>query len=199
MDSRLFKEIKSKVNIIHIINYYGLKITNNFIQCPFHSDSKPSMYVYPNGCKCFACGQYADIFTFVEQMEHTDLKGAVRFINNKFNLGLLRPLSDKEKADIAKHEQERQAEIKRKQQAEFERRNALNKICKVLKQTEKFIFDFNKRFDESDLLKWWENFCTNRKYEYFYSVIAGLDIDKDCEYYLKYGIDKDLILKEVTK
>ena len=51
------KEIKSRLKIYTVLRHYGLFYDNNhMIRCPFHSDKKPSMKIYPetNTAFCFA-------------------------------------------------------------------------------------------------------------------------------------------------
>jgi DNA primase len=50
------QEIKSRLTLANLIQYYGYKATNNNrICCPFHDDKNPSMQVYPetNTVFCF--------------------------------------------------------------------------------------------------------------------------------------------------
>lgn len=57
-------------------NYRGL--------CPFHSERKPSFFVYPEQqtWHCFgACSSGGDIFTLVMKAESCDFKGAVQILS----------------------------------------------------------------------------------------------------------------------
>ena len=51
------KQIKEQLSILTVLAHYGLSINKNkMLNCPFHSDKKASMRVYPqtNTVYCFA-------------------------------------------------------------------------------------------------------------------------------------------------
>lgn len=84
----IFNEVKRKVKIEHILNYYNIVITkNNFSICPFHNDTKPSMSWSKklNLINCFVCFNKAiDCIKFVELKEQISFKEAVKFLYKKF-------------------------------------------------------------------------------------------------------------------
>lgn len=49
-------EIKQRLSIYHVLQYYSLEVKNNHIHCPFHKDKTPSMRVYgdSNSVYCFS-------------------------------------------------------------------------------------------------------------------------------------------------
>jgi len=63
------KEIKQKLPILKVLNYYGLTPDkNNMLRCPFHNDKTPSMKIYPetNTYHCFGCGKTGDQIQFIQ-------------------------------------------------------------------------------------------------------------------------------------
>ena len=76
------EQIKEKLSIVDVLSSY-LKLEkagSNFkAVCPFHNEKTPSFFVSPsrNSYYCFGCGVKGDIFTFVEQFEGLDFKGAL--------------------------------------------------------------------------------------------------------------------------
>ena len=49
--------------------------------CPFHSDSLPSFYVFPDGgFKCFGCGSHGDVISFVEKFHGVNFKEALQIL-----------------------------------------------------------------------------------------------------------------------
>jgi len=91
--------IKSSNNIIDVIgerinlekkgkNYFGI--------CPFHDDHSPSMSVSEEKqiYKCFSCGAYGNVITFIEEFEGLNYPEALKFladragikINGKINI-----------------------------------------------------------------------------------------------------------------
>ena len=71
-----FKVFKSKKysgpGIIEVVKKYGLDVDGkNNLLCPFHSDGKPSLKLYPktNSFFCFGCRTGGDTITFIKLME----------------------------------------------------------------------------------------------------------------------------------
>jgi len=51
-------------------------------KCPFHNEKTPSFFVSPDRGTyyCFGCGAKGDIFTFVEEFERVDFRGALKIL-----------------------------------------------------------------------------------------------------------------------
>jgi DNA primase len=79
------EQIKEKLSIVDVISSY-LKIEkaggNYKAICPFHNEKSPSFFISPsrNSYYCFGCGAKGDIFSFVEQFEGLDFKGALQVL-----------------------------------------------------------------------------------------------------------------------
>src|SRR3989338_177774 len=79
------QQIKERLPIEEIISSY-LKLIpagRNFkAKCPFHNEKTPSFFVSPerNSYYCFGCGAKGDIFTFVEEFEGLDFRGALKLL-----------------------------------------------------------------------------------------------------------------------
>ena len=58
--------------------------------CPFHSDSKPSMYVSPTKriFKCFACGAGGDVIKFVQLSQRVEFREALGILAKRAGLDL---------------------------------------------------------------------------------------------------------------
>jgi DNA primase len=91
-DSQI-EEIKSKINIVDIINEH-IQLTksgSNFkALCPFHQEKTPSFMVSPELqiYKCFACGEAGDVFTFLEKYEGMEFSEALKFLAEKAGVKL---------------------------------------------------------------------------------------------------------------
>ncbi len=82
------EEIKDRLDIVEVIGAYTKleKAGANFkAKCPFHNEKTPSFIVSPNRGTyyCFGCGAKGDMFTFVESMEGTDFRGALKLLAEK--------------------------------------------------------------------------------------------------------------------
>ncbi|MEK7461560.1 MAG: DNA primase [Patescibacteria group bacterium] len=85
--------IKERLNIIEIISGY-LKLEKagkSFkARCPFHNEKTPSFFISPTrqNFYCFGCGAKGDIFTFVEEAEGLDFRGALKLLAEKAGVEL---------------------------------------------------------------------------------------------------------------
>jgi len=77
--------IKERLDIVEVLSSY-LKLEKagqNFkAKCPFHNEKTPSFIVSPSrqNYYCFGCGAKGDIFTFIEETEGVDFKGALKLL-----------------------------------------------------------------------------------------------------------------------
>jgi DNA primase len=98
------EQIKERLSIVDVISSY-LKLEkaggNYKAPCPFHNEKTPSFFISPSRSSyyCFGCGAKGDIFTFVEQFEGLDFKGALKVLAARAGVELeqYRPTDPKEK------------------------------------------------------------------------------------------------------
>ena len=86
-------KIRSTVSIVDVVqNYVALKKRGrNWVGlCPFHAEKSGSFNVSEemNFFKCFGCDKGGDIFTFIQEIEHTDFPGAVELLAGKAGISL---------------------------------------------------------------------------------------------------------------
>jgi DNA primase len=79
------QEIKGRLDIIDILGeYLKLRKVGAGYQalCPFHNEKTPSFYISPERqtYKCFGCGAYGDIFSFMMEIEGIDFKEALHLL-----------------------------------------------------------------------------------------------------------------------
>ena len=67
----IYKEVLNNVNIVDVMNYYGINVSKGNAICPFHADHSPSMKVddKKNLFHCFPCGAGGNTLTFVKKYE----------------------------------------------------------------------------------------------------------------------------------
>jgi DNA primase len=87
-------QIKEKLDIIEVTSQY-IKLQKAGstwkARCPFHGEKTPSFVVSPTrqSYHCFGCGEHGDMFTFVQKMEGTDFKGALKTLAEKAGVELV--------------------------------------------------------------------------------------------------------------
>ena len=92
MNSTVAK-IKERLSIEEVVSSY-IKLeragANLKAKCPFHNEKTPSFFVSPDrgSYYCFGCGASGDIFTFVEEFEGLDFKGALRLLADRAGVAL---------------------------------------------------------------------------------------------------------------
>lgn len=87
------QKIKESLSIEEIVSSY-IKLEKsgaNFkAKCPFHNEKTPSFFVSParGSYYCFGCNASGDIFTFVQEFEGLDFRGALKLLANKAGVQL---------------------------------------------------------------------------------------------------------------
>jgi DNA primase catalytic core len=93
MDNRLNEQIKNRLPIAEVLSTYITlepSGTQFKARCPFHNEKTASFSVSPERglFYCFGCGAKGDIFTFVEQFEGVDFKGALKILADRAGIPL---------------------------------------------------------------------------------------------------------------
>lgn len=96
----LVDEIKSRVKMLDVLEMYGFYPARgrNIYKCMYHNDNHPSAHIGGDGdyFYCFSCKVRKDVIDFVCDQEHCDRRSAMKILDSKFRLGLVKPLSDRE-------------------------------------------------------------------------------------------------------
>ncbi len=87
------EQIKARLSIEEVVSSY-IKLekagSNLKAKCPFHSEKTPSFFVSRDRGTyyCFGCGASGDIFSFVEEFEGLDFKGALKMLAERAGVRL---------------------------------------------------------------------------------------------------------------
>ena len=87
------QQIKERLSIEEVVSSY-IKLeragANLKAKCPFHNEKTPSFFVSPGrgSYYCFGCGASGYIFTFVEEFEGLDFRGALKLLANRAGVEL---------------------------------------------------------------------------------------------------------------
>ena len=93
MAANTVQQIKDKLSIADTVSQY-VKLeragSNMRARCPFHAEKTPSFFVSPERgtFHCFGCDKGGDIFTFVQEIEGLDFKGALKVLAEKAGVPL---------------------------------------------------------------------------------------------------------------
>ena len=93
MNRTAVEQIKDRLPIEEVVGSY-VKIEkagrSYKARCPFHNEKTPSFFVSPDrgGYYCFGCGAKGDIFSFVEQFEGLDFRGALKVLADRAGVEL---------------------------------------------------------------------------------------------------------------
>lgn len=87
------QKIKERLSIEEVVSSY-VKLdkagVNLKARCPFHNEKSASFFVSPDrgSYYCFGCGAGGDIFSFVEEFEGLDFKGALKLLAGRAGVPL---------------------------------------------------------------------------------------------------------------
>lgn len=87
------QQIKERLSIEEVVSSY-IKLdkagSNLKARCPFHNEKTPSFFISPDRGTyyCFGCSASGDIFSFVEEFEGLDFKGALKLLASRAGVEL---------------------------------------------------------------------------------------------------------------
>ncbi len=89
------QQIKERLTIVDVVSsYIELSSAGKHMKalCPFHNEKTPSFTISPDRGMyyCYGCNVGGDIFTFVQEMEGVDFKGALQILADKAGVELKR-------------------------------------------------------------------------------------------------------------
>ncbi|MBQ5561309.1 MAG: hypothetical protein IIT46_16260 [Lachnospiraceae bacterium] len=125
MDSNIFKEIKSKLDIIEVAEYYGLELDkHDKCNCPFHAEKTSSFSISRKKqmFHCFGCNVGGDVISLTAKLFDLSSIRAAERLNSDFHLGL----------NMKPH---KSTATERQEQAVRNQRKAISKIWETWKDS----------------------------------------------------------------
>ena len=120
MCNNIFTEVKQRLNIRQVVEFYGYKVNRNgqFI-CAFHNDHKPSASIKKDYFNCFVCGAGGDLITFTAKLHGLSNINACKKLVSDFGLNIsTEPQTQVDKLKADRERAKRQAELKRQKEIE---------------------------------------------------------------------------------
>jgi len=161
--SQLTDDILSSVDIVDVISrYVPLKRAgSNFSGlCPFHNEKTPSFMVSPQKqiFKCFGCGQWGNVITFVKEIEKVDFWDVVKILAKDANIDLSKYEKNYHKYEEFTQGKEKIKRIHNLAQSFFE--NALNKSKEA-----KAYLHYQRKLDDTMIKKFGLGYAPSSHYE----------------------------------
>ena len=93
INEQTIEKIKAAADIVDVVGkFVPLKrLGANYVgHCPFHVDNSPSFYVSPSHgiCKCFACGEGGNVFTFLMKHQQMSFEQAIQWLAERYKIAL---------------------------------------------------------------------------------------------------------------
>ena len=202
----ILEEIKNRVSMLEVLEMYGqypVRGRNNY-RCFAHSpDKNPSAGLTKDGDKfhCFSCGWTGNVFDVVQHFNKCDVKTAMRFLDDKFRLGLYQELSQREKLQIARELKERERQKQEKLEWDRFEKSVLSEVAKDLHAYEEMEIDF--RIKKGEYRHEWGENCGSAYFfiiqridwlDWLFNMLCELD-HPECMYDYIYPKTKREILK----
>jgi len=182
MNRNNVEEIKARIPIEELIGSY-IKIEkagkSYKARCPFHNEKSPSFFISPDrgGYYCFGCNAKGDIFSFVEQFEGLDFRGALKILAERAGVKLVHD----EKAD---GERDRLYRVMELATAYFEEQLARSAEAREYVKNRGINDDTRQNFRIGFAPDGWRNLMTHLKSKGFNEAVmekVGLIKAKDVE------------------
>lgn len=204
----IYEEMKNRVSMRELLESYGVQPVRgtNIYRCIVHSpDHKPSANIVKNCNKfhCYSCLFTGDIFDVVEIFEKCDRKQCLKIIDGKFNLGLMKELTHKEKLELARQQKLREKAKAEKLAWERFEKQTLAEIVKELRVWERVQKDTHITRGEYRRGEWKYAdlyfYALERQHwlNWLYETLCGFTDKRECEYDYVYGTDKMQLLRKL--
>lgn len=96
------EEIIAQIPMNQVLAERSIQIRRTgMICCPFHGEKNPSMKIYKDGYRCFACGEYGNVIDFVMKYDNVDFKTAFVSLGGTYSTSTLQ---EKINAEIRRKE-----------------------------------------------------------------------------------------------
>lgn len=168
----MFQEIKNNLNIRQVVEFYGVKISNNKAFCPFHKEKNKSFSISDSKqiFRCHTCSDKAgDLISFVSRLYNLTPINSCKKLNEDFALGLLGELTKSQKIKAR-----RQKAIMINKKKEFEKKQKeYNDLYAMFGEFDKICIE-NKPNKGEEVNNLW--IVANELREYYWDKILSLEL-----------------------
>lgn len=168
----MFQQIKNNLTIRQVVEFYGIKISNNKAFCPFHNEKNKSFSISDSKqiFRCHTCSDKAgDLISFVSRLYNLKPKDACKKLNEDFSLGLFGELTRTQKLKA-----KRQKAIMLNKRKEFEaKQQQYVNLYAVFGEFDKICIE-NKPNKGEEVNNLW--IVANELREYYWDKILGLEL-----------------------
>lgn len=170
------EEIIAQVPMQRVLEERGIKIARNgMCSCPFHgADRKPSMKIYKDGFRCFACGNSGNVIDFVMAYDNVPFKTAFVSLGGTYKT---QTENERRMAEISRNRAKSMRDRKTKAEHDFKKEFSYcialsRKAIEILEpMTDDWCFFQNEL---QKLLYYWEGkYCENEE-------VNELDVIRIC-------------------
>jgi len=168
----LFNEVKNNLKIRQVVEFYGVKLSNNKAFCPFHNEKNKSFSISDSKqiFRCHTCSDKAgDLISFVSRLYNLKPIDACKKLNEDFLLGLSGKLTKAQKL-----KSKRQATIMLKAKKDYEaKRQEYFDLYSMFGEFDKICIE-NKPNKGDEVNNLW--IVANELREYYWDKILGLEL-----------------------
>lgn len=123
-------EIIANVQMKQVLSERNIQIRRNgMICCPFHGEKHPSMKIYKDGFRCFACGNSGNVIDFVMAYDNVPFKTAFISLGGTYKVQTER---ERKMAEMSR--KRAKAERERKQGAEVSFKKELSYCISLVRK-----------------------------------------------------------------
>jgi hypothetical protein len=90
----IWQDVKHSTDITALVGEFIPLNKHGYGLCPFHADTKPSFHVKKQHFRCFSCGEYGDVFDFVQKFHKMTKADSLRYLAHRAGIDIDEKVED---------------------------------------------------------------------------------------------------------